>query len=350
MAGSSSGPSSGDCPRESRNEPSATWSQLKVFLAKRRGTLNYSSTHKRSIAMNFWPTSVSARTKAGRNTSLVIFVLVLFAATAFLAGATSPAVKAAARAAKTATPTAAPAPARTARVLPAPAPQSAPHPGARIWLAEPSSIVSNYVDGGGVVSSSSSSPGAKLTSRNSASVRQVGPPAQILSAGQASARSLVSGDFNGDGIADLAAGYAAPGGGGIVAVHYGSLDALAPQSDASFRAIGRGEFPAPFPSQARAFSVPSVPDFLAVGNFSGHGTNDLVLAARGASVMYVLPGDSKGNFGAPQVVNLAGAVTAIGGGKFGRSSLSSDLLVGVPGPAGPSLLVYRGASKEPKLL
>ncbi|HJX84328.1 MAG TPA: hypothetical protein VJ723_08305, partial [Candidatus Angelobacter sp.] len=261
-------------------------------------------------AMNLWPTSAPTIAKAARYAALVIFVLVAFAA--------------------------------------APAQQSAPKPAARIWLAEPRLIAPNYVDANGAAAPLS--PSAKSPSQKSGSTRQVGPPTQILSSGQASPRTLVSADFNGDGIADLAAGYAAPGGGGIVAVYYGSLDALAPQSDASFRAIGRGEFPAAFLAQARVFSVPVVPDFLAAGNFSGKGTTDLVVATRGASVMYILPGDGKGNFRAPQVVNLSGAVTALAGGKLGRTNLSSNLIVGISGPGGPSLLVYGGAAKGPKLL
>ena len=298
--------------------------------------------------MNCWPTSAPAGANAGRHTALVIFVLVLFVATPFLPGITPRAGKAPSRAPKTAAPAVAPAPARTARALPAPAQQSAQRAGARIWLAEPNSIASNYVDAGGAASSFSSS--AKPPSQDRGSRQQAAAPARILASRQASALTLVSADFNGDGIADLAAGYAAPGGGGIIAVHYGSLDALAPQSDASFRAIGRGEFPAPFLPEARVFSVPAAPDLLAVGNFTERGSNDLVVATRGASVMYVLPADGKGNFRAPQAVNLTGAVTALSGGKLGRTSLSSDLIVGVSGPDGASLLVYRGASQGPQLL
>ncbi|HWX53888.1 MAG TPA: hypothetical protein VN176_04775 [Verrucomicrobiae bacterium] len=298
--------------------------------------------------------------------ALVVVILVLFSTTALPAGGASPAVKA-----------------PVAAAAPVPTQQSAWHSEARIWLGEPRSIAPNYVRDTGVVSPSpsvggrpSQDRGARQHAATTARIRsfgdvivaypsiaEVGPPsqdggaprhaataAQILSSGQASALSLVSADFNGDGLADLAAGYAAPGGGGIIAVHYGSLDALAPQSDTTFQAIGRGEFPAPFLPNARVFSVPVAPDLLAVGNFTGHGTNDLVVAARGATVMYVLPGDGKGNFRAPQVVYLSGGVTTLGGGKLGRTSLSSDLLVGVSGPEGPSLLVYRGASNGLKLL
>jgi hypothetical protein len=298
--------------------------------------------------MNNWLISVLACAKKDRYIALVVVVLVFFGATTLPVGATRPPVEPSARAAKTSAMATAPVPARTAGVLPSPAQQSAQHSGAPIWLAEPHSITSNYVGADGEVSPALS--GMAQPSQDGGARQHVVVPARIRSLRQASALSLISADFNGDGIADLAAGYAAPGGGGIIAVHYGSLDALAPQSDASFWAIGRGEFPAPFLPNARVFSVPLAPDLLAAGNFTGTGTTDLVVAARGASVMYILQGDGHGNFQAPQAVNLAGGVTALSGGKLGRTSLSSDLIVGISGSEGSSLQVYRGASKGPKLL
>src|SRR5207344_1934307 len=78
--------------------------------------------------------------------------------------------------------------------------------------------------------------------------------------------SLASGDIDGDGVADLLVGYSGPGG-GVIAVHRGNLDAFAPQSDASFQAIGQGDFPSPFLTDANTFTVPVNPDFIAVGNF-----------------------------------------------------------------------------------
>src|SRR5712692_5554436 len=86
--------------------------------------------------------------------------------------------------------------------------------------------------------------------------------AQSLAAGQGQPLAMIHGDFDQDGIEDLAVGYATPGGGAIV-VHRGNLDAFAPQSDASFQAIGGGEFPAPFLRQGKVGRVPLGPDFLA---------------------------------------------------------------------------------------
>ena len=72
----------------------------------------------------------------------------------------------------------------------------------------------------------------------------------------ASALSLATEDFDGDGIGDLAAGYATPSG-GRVAIFRGNLDAFAPQSDASFWGIARNEFPSPYLPEAQV--VPQEP-------------------------------------------------------------------------------------------
>ncbi len=225
--------------------------------------------------------------------------------------------------------------------------QAGPATGTRIWLADRQPVASNYGDTGAVAISSAS--GVRRIPGDD-SGQPATTPAQILSSGKSTALSLISADLNGDGVGDVAAGYAAPGGGGILAVHYGSLDALAPQSDASFQAIGRGDFPAPFLRNARVISVPVAPDFIAAGNFSGHGTNDLVVAARGSNLVYLLPGDGRGNFSAPQAINLDGAVTAVSSGKLGRAGLAGDLIVGITGQTGSSLLVYQGATKGLRLV
>src|SRR5262250_3389912 len=75
---------------------------------------------------------------------------------------------------------------------------------------------------------------------------------------------------------------------------------------ASFKAIGRAKFPSPFHQEAKTVSVSVRPDFIALGNFSGSSHLDLVLAASGDNVLYFFAGDGKGNFAAPQTVNVSG--------------------------------------------
>jgi hypothetical protein len=128
------------------------------------------------------------------------------------------------------------------------------------------------------------------------------PATQDFVAAQPQPLSLINGNFDGDGIEDLVVGYDAPGGGAI-ALHRGNLDAFAPQSQESWLAIGQGHFPQPYLKEAQVFSVPTRPDFLAAGDFTGNGHMDLVVASRGGNALYVLAGDGAGNFGVPQIVN-----------------------------------------------
>jgi len=124
-------------------------------------------------------------------------------------------------------------------------------------------------------------------------VKPVGPAlAQSLAAGQAQALSMVSADVDGDGVADMIAGFSAPGGGAIV-IHRGNVDAFAPQSDASFQAIGRGQFPAPFLPDAQIVSIPVRPDFMALGSFTPGGHQDLVVAALAETACTSSPATAK---------------------------------------------------------
>ncbi|MGB9120429.1 MAG: CSLREA domain-containing protein [Candidatus Angelobacter sp.] len=150
--------------------------------------------------------------------------------------------------------------------------------------------------------------------------------------------SLTTGDVDEDGIADLLVGYS-----GHISIQRGNLDAFAPQSDASFQAIAHGQFPAPFLAQSSTLATPVNPDFMAVGHFTGSGHNDLVIAAKGGGALYVFAGDGKGNFAAPQTVNLPGGVTAMLGGDLGRATGFTQVLVGINGHSGPELAVFSGS-------
>ncbi|HEV7522828.1 MAG TPA: hypothetical protein VGP89_17130, partial [Candidatus Angelobacter sp.] len=174
-------------------------------------------------------------------------------------------------------------------------------------------------------------------------VKAVGAPtlAQSVAAGQAQPTAMATADVDGDGIADMIAGFSAPGGGAIV-IHRGNMDAFAPQSDASFQAIGRGQFPAPFLPNAKVFSVPVRPDFIALGRFTPSGHQDLVVAALGGNSLFVFSGDGKGGFGTPQKVSLSSSITAMASENLLRSLPYSNLVVGTATPQTSSLLVFSG--------
>ena len=155
--------------------------------------------------------------------------------------------------------------------------------------------------------------------------------------------SMASGDLDQDGFDDLLVGYSAANG-GVIAIHRGNIDAFAPQSDASFQAIGRGEFPAPFHLEAQTFAVPVRPDFVALGNFVGNGNLDLAVARRGGNAVYIFAGDGKGNFGNPETVSVSGGVTALASGNFGGGQ-QPTLVVGLSQGRNSALLVLAGSQQ-----
>ncbi len=162
---------------------------------------------------------------------------------------------------------------------------------------------------------------------------------RALQTGQAQPLSLVSSDFDEDGFSDLIVGYAAPSG-GVLSWHRGNIEAFAPQTEESFKAMSAGNYQSPVLPGASTFRATVRPDLVAAGDFYQSGHHGLIVAARGANTLNLLAGDGHGRFADPEIVKLPGAVTALGSGKLGLTGSPTAVLIGVQGTK-PLLLLYR---------
>ena len=161
--------------------------------------------------------------------------------------------------------------------------------------------------------------------------------------GNPSALAMAAGDLDGDAVGDLAVGFPAPGG-GLIAIHRGNIDAFAPQSDASFHAIERSEFPAPYLPQADVVEIPGRPDFLAQGDLIGQGGGALVAAARGGTSIYVLAKGASGKVELLQTLTTSGTITGMDAHRLSLGKYA-QLAVGVRTSSGSQLLIYTGSNE-----
>ena len=182
--------------------------------------------------------------------------------------------------------------------------------------------------------------GRALLSRFLGSDAAVAP----LASGQATGLALVSADFDHDGVADLATGYVATDGTGLIALHRGNLDAFAPQSQASFDAIGRGDFGSPFLNQTTVIAAPTRPDLLATGDYFGQAQTSLVVAAKGGTSLTLFSGATLDTFAQRQSIDTPGSITAIATYRQRPGDSFPQLAVGVQTQNGPALLVYTGSA------
>jgi CSLREA domain-containing protein/uncharacterized repeat protein (TIGR01451 family) len=164
---------------------------------------------------------------------------------------------------------------------------------------------------------------------------------QPVASGQVRVLSLASDDFDGDGIADLAAGYGVSAGGGRVVFYRGSLDAFAPQSQQTTAAFARGDFLPPFQDNAQVVNVPSAPDFLAAGRFMGANGPSLLAASRGGTQIYVVASGDSG-LELKQSIDVPGVISALAAYDLHTGGFH-EVLVGLHTDAGPQLAIYTGS-------
>jgi len=178
------------------------------------------------------------------------------------------------------------------------------------------------------------------TAAKSIRLRQSAGIASATHGAEGSGRALASADFDEDGVPDLVTGYAASQGGGI-SVQRGNVDAIYPNSADANARKQRGEFTgAAFSSNLANLPLPEAADFVGAGDFDADGHWDIVAAHRGGTKLYWLRGDGRGNFGEPQIVELAGAITALATGEINRVDGLTDIAVGIVTANGAQALVY----------
>lgn len=162
---------------------------------------------------------------------------------------------------------------------------------------------------------------------------------KLTSQGGARSLSLTSADFDEDGMPDLVGGFGSASG-GLIMLHRGSIDSIYPNGSEAKRQADGVHANSPFLSPALAFAVPEPPDFIAAGDFDGDSHWDVVTAASGSNVLYLLSGDGRGNLGQARKVVLGGRVTAMICGDLNRRDGLADLVVAVTGSQGDQALVF----------
>lgn len=157
--------------------------------------------------------------------------------------------------------------------------------------------------------------------------------------------AMASADFDEDGVADLVLGYS-NGKGGAIAFMRGNLDAIAPQTYASWLAAGQGHFSSLFLPNTNFTPLPAQPDLIQVADMNGDGHLDIVFATRNGNQIYALLGDGSGHFVLQAPVNVAGAITALATFKPGGKHAANAVMVGVQKNSGAAVALYRAAGGE----
>ncbi len=164
--------------------------------------------------------------------------------------------------------------------------------------------------------------------------------ASLSKAGGARPLSLVSADFDEDGVADLAVGYETPAG-GLIVILRGNVDSILPNTKEAKARRAAGRFDdSPFLPDAEEIETSVAPDFLAAGDFDADGHADLAVAAKGGEALVFFLGDGTRRFPRVKPRPLGGAVTAFASGEIDRRDGLQDIAVTTDGASGPTLLLF----------
>lgn len=153
------------------------------------------------------------------------------------------------------------------------------------------------------------------------------------------ALTMVSADLNADGYADLVSGYSTANG-GYLSIHRANQSAYAPSTSAELADLREGMFPSPFAAREQIVKLPVSPDFAVAADLNGDGDADLLVAKKGDSALYFIPG-SHGNFGKAERIELPAQVDALALGEIDFPNAAADLAVAISGAGGSKVLIYR---------
>ncbi len=157
--------------------------------------------------------------------------------------------------------------------------------------------------------------------------------------------TMVSGDFDGDGVADLIVGYATERG-GMLTLLRGNPDAVAPRTEAGWLAAARHESPAPFQQTGNSIALTTQPSLMMAADVNGDGHLDLVYATKGSDMLEVRMGYGNGSFQPnPFSVRMPGNITALAAYRPGAPLAGEAVLVAYTTSQGAKLSILSDGPK-----
>ena len=155
--------------------------------------------------------------------------------------------------------------------------------------------------------------------------------------------SMVSGDFDEDGVNDLVIGYGLQKGGTLSFLR-GNLDAHAPQTHESWIAAGRHQYSNPYLQTSKPIAVSAQPTLMVSADVNGDGHLDLVYATSGSKQINVMFGDGRGNFSSPVSTSVPGSVTALTAYRPGAPLLGEAIVAAYQANQGARLSILSYSS------